>query len=204
VVPLQPVRIGLSELDSVLVERTKAGDPYAFEELVHRHSDGLYALVRRLGLPHESAEEVVQETFLRAWRGIGRFRADSQFFTWLYRIALNEARRELRRRARARLSSLEEDGVREPADPRPAPQALVEQKELRVALAHAIGALRLKYRAPLVLRDVEGLSTIEAAAILGLSEAACKSRLHRARVALHKVLETETESSRVGQPPGAA
>jgi RNA polymerase sigma-70 factor, ECF subfamily len=194
----------LGDPDWALVERAKRGDGEAFEELVRRHADPLYSVVRRLGLPADAAEEVVQETFLRAWRGIGSFRAESRFFTWLYRIALNETRRELRRRARTPVSSLEEDGVCEPADPGVGPHALVERAELQVGLVRLVGGLGLKYRAPLVLRDVEGLSTVEAAAILGLSEAAFKSRLHRARVALHKALEAETESRRDGQRPGSA
>lgn len=198
--PSRPVEMGspprFGDPDWALVERAKRGDGEAFEALVRRYADPLYSVVRRVGLSPDAAEEVVQETFLRAWRGIGTFRAESQFFTWLYRIGLNEARRELRRGARARVRSLEEDDGGEPADPRASSDALLEQKELRIALARTVGALRLKYRAPLVLRDIEGLSTVEAAAILGLSEAAFKSRLHRARAAVHRALEAELGSLR--------
>src|SRR5438876_6106560 len=98
--PSRPVRVGSPrpvDPDWEMVERAKRGEPEAFEALVRHHTDPLYSVVRRLGLPREAAEEVVQETFLRAWRGIGTFRAESQFFT-LSRTGFGCTRR---RRARA-------------------------------------------------------------------------------------------------------
>jgi RNA polymerase sigma-70 factor (ECF subfamily) len=87
----------LEDPDGVLVARAQAGDRAAFEELVRRHSDRLCAMVRRLGLPRAAAEEVTQESFLRAWRGIDGFKGQARFFTWLYRIAVNETKRRLER-----------------------------------------------------------------------------------------------------------
>jgi len=168
--------------DAALVARARAGDRSAFEELVRLHADRLHAVVRRLVDDQHEAEEVTQEAFLRAWRGIQAFDGDSRFFTWLYRIGVNEAHRRTSGR-RGVAASLRRELV-DPADTRPGPARRLEQDDLRLALERAVQALRPDYRAPLVLRDVEGLSTTEAAAILNLGEAAFKSRLHRARVAV--------------------
>lgn len=184
----------LDDPDAALVARAQAGDREAFEELVHRHADRLYVAVRRLGLRTEAAEEVTQEAFLRAWRGIGAFKSDARFFTWLYRIGLNEAKRRVKREsARALVRSLDEDDVPEPDDLSDEPHARVAHAELREALADAVRALPLKYRMPLILRDVEGLSTTDAAAILRLTEAAFKSRLHRARIAVRNAVRSYTD-----------
>ncbi|MCA1697960.1 MAG: sigma-70 family RNA polymerase sigma factor [Actinobacteria bacterium] len=179
-----------STADWVLVERAQGGERGAFEELVRRHADRLYAVVLRFTADPAEAEEVTQEAFLRAWRGIGRFERRSEFFTWLYRIGINEAKRRAERRlAAGRVVSLEEEQVEKPADPRETPQARSEQGELRLRLEAAIRELPLDYRAAIVLRDVEGLSTAEAAAVMELGEAAFKSRLHRARLAVREVID---------------
>ncbi|MEP6953364.1 MAG: sigma-70 family RNA polymerase sigma factor [Solirubrobacteraceae bacterium] len=166
--------------DGALVARAAAGDRLAFEALVRRHADRLYGVVLRLVGDRHEAEEVTQEAFLRAWRGIDSFKGDSRFFAWLYRIGVNEANRRTAGR-RAPVASLDEQFV-DPADTRPQPDLRLEQDDLRRALEHAVKGLRPEQRAPLVLRDIEGLSTAEAAAILELGEAVFKSRLHRARL----------------------
>ena len=168
--------------DGALVARARAGDVLAFEELVRLYADRLHGVVRRLVDHQHEAEEVTQEAFLRAWRGIATFKGDSQFFTWLYRIGVNEAHRRTAHR-RASVASLEEQLV-EPADTRPGPPRRLEQDDLRHALERAVRGLKPDQRAALVLRDIEGLSTAEAAAILDLGEAGFKSRLHRARLAV--------------------
>ncbi len=179
-----------STTDEVLVERAREGDRGAFEDLVRRHADRLYAVVLRFTADPGVAEEVTQEAFLRAWRSIDRFEGRSQFFTWLYRIGINEAKRRAERRpAAGRVVSLEEEHVEEAADASEAPEARTEHGELRARLEHAIRALPLDYRAPIVLRDVEGLSTAEAAAVMELGEAAFKSRLHRARLAVREAID---------------
>ena len=173
-----------SDEDAELVSRAQTGDRLAFEELVRRHADRLHAVVARLVTDRHEAEEVTQEAFLRAWRGIAGFKGEARFFTWLYRIGVNEARRRAERRPpAAAVASLDEQGV-DPADPRPAPDRHAEHRDLRAALERAVRALDPDYRTPLILRDVEGLSTTEAATIMGLGEAAFKSRLHRARLAV--------------------
>jgi RNA polymerase sigma-70 factor (ECF subfamily) len=181
-VPRRPV-----DEDAALVARAQAGEREAFEQLVRRHAEHLFSVVVRLVPDRRDAEEVTQEAFIRAWRGISRFQGDAQFFTWLYRIGINEARRHTQRRPPA-TASIDDPGV-EPADSRPTPDHEAEHGDLRAALERAIRSLDPDYRAPLILRDIEGLSTAEAAAIMGLREAAFKSRLHRARLAVRDAVE---------------
>jgi RNA polymerase sigma-70 factor (ECF subfamily) len=178
----------MTDADAELVERAKGGERAAFEELVRRHADRLYAVILRLVDDRHEAEEVTQEAFLRAWRGIARFKGEAQFFTWLYRIGVNEAHRRTSRRPPARVASLEDEAI-DPPDPRPAPDLAAEHSDLRDALERAVRALEPEYRTPLILRDVEGLTTAEAATIMGLPEAAFKSRLHRARLAVRNAVE---------------
>ncbi|HEY3018785.1 MAG TPA: sigma-70 family RNA polymerase sigma factor [Solirubrobacteraceae bacterium] len=176
--------------EAALVARARSGERAAFEELVRRHADALFAVVVRFVGRSDEAEEIVQEAFLRAWRSIDRFEGRSQFFTWLYRIAINEAKRHSQRNATARATvSLEDAPVEDAPDWSEAPEARLAGGEARRALEHAVRALPWDYRAPLVLRDVEGLSTSDAAAIMDLSEAAFKSRLHRARLVVRRAMD---------------
>jgi RNA polymerase sigma-70 factor (ECF subfamily) len=166
-----------------LIDRAQAGDVAAFEALAGVHADRLYAVVLRFVGDGCEAEDVLQETLLRAWRGIGRFQGRAMVFTWLYRIAVNESNRALERRVRRRATvAVDEEAVQLPAPPHEGPADQAEQQELREALELAIAKLSPTYRTALVLRDVEGLSTREAAKIAGIGEAAFKSRLHQARL----------------------
>ncbi|MGI8715859.1 MAG: RNA polymerase sigma factor [Solirubrobacteraceae bacterium] len=179
--------------ESELVTRAQAGDVEAFECLASAHADHLYTVVVRLVGDRGEAEDVVQEALLRAWRGIRRFQGRSMFFTWLYRIAVNEANRALEKRSRGgRSVDVEDNSVVLPAPAHQDPARQAEQHELHAALDRAIGDLGLPYRTALVLRDVEGLSTREAAKIVGIGEAAFKSRLHQARLHVRAVLGDET------------
>ena len=179
-----------SRTDAPLIERARVGDRAAFEELVRRHADRLYAVVLRFLGDRQEAEEVTQEAFLRAWRGIDRFAGQSEFFTWLYRIGINEAKRRAERRSPTEQSiSLDEQPTAAPTDRRDEPQRRAEQRDLRLALERAVRALPPKYRAALILRDIEGLSTRQAAEIMELRESAFKSRLHRARLAVREAME---------------
>lgn len=183
-----------SSTDEELVEQAQGGDRDAFEILVRRHADRLYAVVVRFTGGTEEAEDVTQETFLRAWRSIGRFQGRSLFFTWLYRIGINEAKRRAERAAsRIQTASMEEDEGIDVADEREGPYRRTEQAELRAALEAAVRSLSPDYRAPLVLRDIEGLSTQEAAAVMDLGEAAFKARLHRARLAVRKAIDVHLD-----------
>jgi RNA polymerase sigma-70 factor, ECF subfamily len=179
----------LIEDDADLVRRARAGDSPAFEDLVMRNADRLYMALRRFGLDDGEAQEAAQETFLRAWRSLDRFEGRAQFSTWLYRIGFNEAHRLLARRpSGGTVVSTEDSPVDDLADGAPGPAARAEQDELRGALLKGLQELPAGLRAPVVLRDVEGLSTEEAASVLDLGEAAFKSRLHRGRTALRALV----------------
>jgi RNA polymerase sigma-70 factor, ECF subfamily len=176
-----PPAAGVTE--AVLVARAQAGDMAAFEELVMTYANRLFAVLLRMLGDRSEAEDVAQEVMLRAWRGIGGFRGNSSFFTWLYRIAINEANRSLQKTARRPLTVPVDTGALQiPADARDEPSRRAEQQELRAALGSALASLPADYRAAIVLRDIEGLSTREAADIAGVGQAAFKSRLHQARL----------------------
>jgi RNA polymerase sigma-70 factor (ECF subfamily) len=174
--------------EASLLARAKAGDMAAFEQLAGAHADRLFAVLLRLLGDRAAAEDVAQEVMLRAWRGIGRFRGSSSFFTWLYRIAVNEASRSLARRARQPASVPIDDARQLPAPARQQPEQQAEQAELRRALGDALAALPPAQRTAVVLRDIEGLATRDAAEIAGVSQAAFKSRLHEARLKLRAAL----------------
>jgi RNA polymerase sigma-70 factor, ECF subfamily len=183
-------RTGRSEHE--LIARARAGDQDAFAELVVLHGDRVYGALRRFGLDADQADEVAQEVFVRAWRGLARFEERSQFSTWLYRIAFNEAQRRLSRRspARAEPEPDREDpivSVRE--SPELGPEAQTLDRELERTVERALDQLPTDWRAAVVLRDVEGLSTHDAAEVVGVREAALKSRLHRGRMQLRALLE---------------
>jgi RNA polymerase sigma-70 factor (ECF subfamily) len=146
-------------------------------------------VVLRISGDRQDAEEIVQETFLRAWRSLDRFRGRSRFFTWLYRIGLNEARRHQDRGRAGALDARLDAAATEVPDERQAPHVRAEAHDLRRALEEAILALPMDYRMPLVLRDIEGFSTADAAAVLELKQAAFKSRLRRARLAVRAAVE---------------
>jgi RNA polymerase sigma-70 factor, ECF subfamily len=176
--------------DDALVRQARAGDPVAFEELVTRHTDRLCGALRRMGLGDAEVQEVAQDAFVRAWRGLRHFEGHSSFFTWLYRIAFNESQRRLSRGSGSGLiSSSEALRVEEIEDEAPGPAARAETDELRRALQQALLALPIDLRAPVLLRDVEGLSIRRGAAVLDLGETVFKNRLHRGRIALRRLLE---------------
>jgi RNA polymerase sigma-70 factor, ECF subfamily len=172
-----------AETEASLLARAQAGDVTAFERLSGAYAGRLFMLLLRLLGDRSEAEDVAQEVMLRAWRGITRFRGQSSYFTWLYRIAVNEANRALEKRAR-RAADLP-IGAQElqlPASAAFDPARQAEHNDLRRALGQALAQLPPALRTAIVLRDVEGLSTQEAAEVAGVSQAALKSRLHQARL----------------------
>jgi RNA polymerase sigma-70 factor (ECF subfamily) len=180
---------GGDRFEAELVAKARDGDSAAFTALVRKHADRLYAVLLRFTRDPEEAEDALQEALLRAWRSIGRFELRSSFFTWLYRIGVNEAKRRAERSPRSEmLVSAEDHDLDRVRDQRPLPDAEAAGTELRKALEVAIGRLPLDYRIPLVLRDVEGIRTSDAAAVMELGQAAFKSRLHRARMAVREEL----------------
>ncbi len=181
--------------DLALVAEAKAGNYEAFEELVNRYENKIYRLgVNITGSP-EDAEDVLQEAFLKAFQHLGEFRADSRFYTWLVRIAVNEALMKLRKKRSDRSVPIEadvgEDGEtipREFADWKPNPEQIYAQSEIESSLRDAAQKLPPAYRTVFLLRDVEDLSTAEAASVLGLSDGTVKARLFRARLMLREEL----------------
>ncbi|MCW3063232.1 MAG: polymerase, sigma-24 subunit, subfamily [Solirubrobacterales bacterium] len=175
-----------------LIRSARAGERDAFAELVLIHADRVNGTLRRLGLDASEAEEVAQEVFLRAWRGLARFEERARFSTWLYRIAFNEAQRRLSRRAPPRVEpdpDRDDPAVSVPEAPHLDPEAHALQQEFAQALEQALAQLPEEWRAAVVLRDIEGLSTEEAAQVVGARQAAFKSRLHRGRMRLRTLLE---------------
>lgn len=181
--------------ETELIQQAQKGDAHAFEKLVKNHEQKIYnLLIRMTGNPTETAD-LFQETFLNAWKNIQRFRSQSNFSTWLYRIAMNAVLMKRRKKKiptvpmDAPLKTEESELKREFAeDWSKSPQATLENKELREKLNHAIELLPEKYKAVLVLSDIQGLSHEEIRKVLGISIPSVKTRLHRARAFLQKEL----------------
>jgi len=172
-----------------LVALAQAGDERAFEDLVRPYCPRLRRVLLRVTRDGEVADDALQEALIRAWQNIDRFQRRSSFFTWLTRIAINEAYRGMQRnRAAATLPLDDAVGERVPAwgD---RPDETFESREFLAAADSALARLTIAYREAVVLRDVEGLSTSEAARVLDIGERALKSRLHRGRMALRRELD---------------
>jgi RNA polymerase sigma-70 factor (ECF subfamily) len=178
-----------------LVQAAKGGDVSAFEELVRRYDRNVFRIANHITHNREDAEDVVQDAFLKAYENLNQFQGQSKFYTWLVRIAVNEALMKLRRIKPGRVVSLDEEVKtdedslpREVADWSPNPEQQYNQAELREILTKTIQGLPTSFRTVFVLRDVEGLSTEETAEALDLSIPAVKSRLLRARLQLRERL----------------
>jgi RNA polymerase sigma-70 factor (ECF subfamily) len=177
--------------ETELIDRARSGDQDAFAELVAAHAGQVYGALRRFGLNPDEADEVAQEVFVRAWRGLGRFQGRAKLSTWLYRITFNEAQRALSRRrpAGGDTAADDEDPVAAvAADEHHGPHAQALDREFSEVLDRALAQLPPEWRVAVVLRDLEGLSTSEAAEIAGVRQAAFKSRLHRGRIQLRELL----------------
>lgn len=182
----------MAEPDSALLARARSGDIQAFAGFVRLYERRVRGLLSRLLDDDRDIEEAAQDTFVQAWRNLDRFRADAAPFTWLYRIAVNEA---LQRTRRKRLDTRSLDQVPGlETDPGTigaarSTETEAENRELLAFLAERLRALPPEYRVPLVLRDVEGWTNQEIAQVLGLSLSAAKSRIHRARMQLRTELD---------------
>jgi RNA polymerase sigma-70 factor (ECF subfamily) len=171
-----------------LVAAAKGGDRNAFDELVRATYAETYTLAYRLTGDEEDARDVVQEAYLRAYRGLKRFRGEAQFSTWLYRITANCAATQLNRRAKARHDDLPDDAPLADVRPEADPETMAEGELLRDRVSEALADLPPRLRAVVVLRDVYDLPHEAIAAELGITEAAAKVRLHRARRRLRERL----------------
>jgi RNA polymerase sigma-70 factor, ECF subfamily len=180
--------------DSELLRLAREGDATAFDILIRRHDRFLYRLARSILLDDYEAEDVVQETFIKAFQGLVDFRGEASLSTWLTRIALNEAlARKRHRRNTVGLGELQHrtNAQIEPSPmiaPMQDPELTAAQHQIRKLLERAIDQLPDSLRTVFVMRDVEELSTAEAARLLGLGEPTIKTRLHRARRMLRDIL----------------
>lgn len=181
--------------EAAVVAQARTGDATAFNELLRRYERKIFRLALHITQNREDAEDVLQETFLKAYEHLDQFQGQSKFYTWIVRIAVNQALMKLRKRKSDRSVSLDEtidtgeDTVaREIAAWDENPEQRYGREELNRILASAVDGLTPIYRAVFVLRDVDGLSTEEAAEALDLSVPAVKSRLLRARLQLRDKL----------------
>ena len=178
-----------------LVAKAKAGDAQAFTDLVNRYERKIYRLAKHITQNDEDAEDVLQETFLKAYEHLGNFQGNSKFYTWIVRIAVNESLMKLRKRKGDRTVPLdepvdtgEEMVAREIAVWEDNPEQRYSREEMQQILDDAVQGLKPDFRTVFILRDIEELSTEETAESLGISVPAVKSRLLRARLALREKL----------------
>lgn len=186
---LRPEMVSDPTSDHALLEATRSGDEDAFAELVARYRNQITSYIYRMTNDYDGAVDLAQETFVRVYRAADRYQQSHAFSTYIYRIATNLAISELRKRKRRRLVSLTgffqsnegEDREFNPPDERPLQDSEMVEQERRTAVQRAISTLPEKYRAPLILRDVDGRSYEEISRILDTSEGTVKSRISRAR-----------------------
>ena len=175
--------------NSELVKKSQLGDKSAFEELVKRHQELVFSLSFKLTGNRELANDVAQEAFIRAWKAIGKFRGDSTFGTWIYRITVNTAW-TLRKKAKKHYSLNIED-TQEPVvvDEKKDPELVAINSDLSLVLRKALNQIPLEQRIIVELKNIEGRSHKEIADYLDISVTAAKVRLHRAHQKLRNILE---------------
>ena len=178
--------------DEEIVTRVLAGDTALYEIIMRRHNQRIYRVIMSILHNDSEAEDVMQETYVRAFEHLNQFAGRAQFRTWLTRIAVHEALARVQQAKRFQLPNLEqevgEDTMDRFASGQRSPEQQTADAELRTVIEHAIARLPELYRSVFMLRDVELMSIDEVAAILDLSESTVKVRLHRARRALRKTL----------------
>jgi RNA polymerase sigma-70 factor (ECF subfamily) len=199
--------------DRLLIARLQARDETAVDELAERFGPRIYQLALRQMKNREDAEEVTQDVLMKVYRKISAFRGDSALSSWIYRITFNTAMSKLRtaklaRAAQQRERNRDEENeqtraVREPADWSSMPDEELLRAQLRRAVVAAIQDLPEIYRVPVVLRDIEGLSTEEASTRLHVKDQTLKSRLHRGRLMLRERLQAFTTGLNLHRPTPA-
>ena len=182
------------DVDAALVERARAGDSAAFDMLVIKYQRRVERLIARMVRDVDRVPDIAQETFLRAYRALPRFRGDSAFYTWLYRIAVNTAKKTLGELQRDPLiygsRSATDDGSNETfsTDPEPidmaTPEAVLASKEIAQAVNAAVDALSPDLRQAITLREIDGLSYEEIADVMNCPIGTVRSRIFRAREAV--------------------
>lgn len=203
--------------DRQLIARLRAGDEMAVQELAERYSPRIFQLAMRHMKNREDAEEVTQDVLMKVYRKVDAFRGDSALSSWIYRITFNTAMSRLRNGKAARAAEQERErveaasasidepiaSVRQPADWSHMPDEELLRLQLRQAAAIAIAELPEIYRAPVLLRDIQGLSTEEASSRLHLKDQTLKSRLHRGRLMLREKLRAFTTGLNLHPPTPA-
>jgi RNA polymerase sigma-70 factor (ECF subfamily) len=184
----------VEDADRSLVERIKAGDAAAFERLFSKHHQRIYRFASRMCRHAQDAEDILQDTFLAAYRHLKTFRGKSRFTTWLYTIAANACSRK--RRGAAPVPAPEADGPMLVDDWTRRPDVQLLRNETRRAIEDAVASLPKEQRLVLVLRDMEGLPAEEVSRIVGASVPAVKSRLHRARLTVRDQLTRRFQEGR--------
>ena len=194
--------------EAEMIAAILAGDTQLYHELIHPHERSVYLMALSFMKNETDAEDIAQEAFLKAFRNLSTFRAESKFSTWLISITLNEARSRLRRQTIVRMESLDVPdygGGVSPAllrDWREIPSEAVERQEIRQMLQEAVISLPTIYRQVFQLREVEELNVKEAAEALGISVPSVKVRLHRARLMLQKQLSPLLKSANLSPKRG--
>lgn len=176
--------------DAELVRLAQEGDVDAYAEIVRRHERQLRVVLLRILDDARDVEEAVQDAFVQAWRNLDRYRGEAALFTWLYRIGVNTALAQRRRKRLATVDIAALEGQDAPSvDRRLGPEAAAEAADVRGLVIAALAELPFEFREAVVLRDLAGLTNAEVAEALGVSIAAAKSRIHRGRLQLRDRLE---------------
>jgi RNA polymerase sigma-70 factor (ECF subfamily) len=184
--------------DTQLVDRVKAGDRSAFELLMRRHNQRLFRAIRSVLRNDAEVEDVMQDAYCAAFVHLDQFQGRAKFSTWLLRIGVNEALGRLRRQRTIAIDDLplaQGARVQDQSTPNETPEQQLSGRELVAIVEKALDRLPIEYRSVFVLRVVESLDTAESADVLGLSEAAVKQRLHRAREMLQSHLATQLDAA---------
>jgi len=203
--------------DRQLIARLQTGDEAAVHELAERYSPRIYQLALRHMKNREDAEEVTQDVLMKVYRKISAFRGDAALSSWIYRITFNTAMSRLRTTKAARAADQEREralaaeqlddersrAARQPADWSSLPDEEMLRAQLRAAVQMAIDELPEIYRVPVVLRDIQGLSTEEASSRLNVKDQTLKSRLHRGRLMLRDKLRAFTGGLSLHRPTPA-
>ncbi|WP_372368597.1 sigma-70 family RNA polymerase sigma factor [Candidatus Uabimicrobium sp. HlEnr_7] len=181
--------------DTLLVTKSKQGDKSAFDVLVIKYQDRVFNVVFRLTSDESLAYDLVQDTFINAYRGLKNFKGHSTFFTWLFRIAINTATNSRRKRMRNKTISISkfegknDEGWFDPASNDKGPSQKAEEVEQTVIVQQAINSLEEPYKTAIILRDIEGMSYEEMQEILECPIGTVRSRIHRARNLVKEKLE---------------
>jgi RNA polymerase sigma-70 factor (ECF subfamily) len=197
----QQSSIAKQDKEDVLVERCRQGDKDSFAQLMRLYEKQVYNFTYRMLGNEEEAEDLTQDIFVSAFRGIRRFRGEAKFSTWLYRIALNQTRNRIKYLSKRkffakwskRVDSEEYDGPENLADSGPSPEHWTLTKDLATHVQECLAKMPPQARQILILRDIQGFSYEELSDMLSLNPGTVKSRLHRARVTLQAYLAERLE-----------